>query len=154
MGRLRQKRKRSKLCIHCGRPAPSGTCPACRIRRNRAAAEAAAIRVAGVTESVTVASRTSIDKDGRTRYHGRVHRGRMSSVDEDSADHGDILDEIRRWWDGMTLVRAPVNAAVGKGPLRHAKAEALARLHLARRMIDDVLTRHRYTVPVIVDDEP
>jgi|HubBroStandDraft_6_1064221.scaffolds.fasta_scaffold622148_2 hypothetical protein len=157
--RLRQKRvtqrtaykqrAKQKLCTKCGkRPPlkPHTWCAVCRLRRGQLRKPGRPSKpdlTANLdTKADLVSSRTSIDKDGRSRFHGRAERGRQPVVELDRQD----VAEMRRLIDiGALAVDAywtPEYQQLPRLQRLDARAAAMTWFERARRVIDDVLVRN------------
>lgn len=147
--RKRRTNRRRRLCAYCPAPSKTYACAACTVRLKRTP------RAVNNTVNNTVADRTRTGADGRTRYHGQERRGRQSNADLSEQDLAEASAEIERAGIDFasTLKQAKRDLAFAHGPSvselpaaqrRAVLVAALARVDLARRILEELLERYRY----------
>lgn len=101
----------------------------------------------GVNNRVNVDSRTSVDSDGRSRYHGQGKRGAPTAevlVQQEEMDLVSAERLIARGIEALRIVRSPEIRALPRIQKEGAMREALSYFDRASRTLDSVLDRHGY----------
>jgi hypothetical protein len=160
--RLYKKRKAAKLCPKCGvrKPRPgSWGCAVCATKagevsgRPRGRPPKNPPNTNSNNAESRVAAATSVDKDGRSRYHGRAERGRQPTVD---LDRQDLVDAARCLGDGRAAVEylwTTEIQALPRAQKLEVRAAAMSWLQRAKRWIDEVLVRNGALPAKPEDDE-
>lgn len=148
--RLRARRARARVCVHCGKPRPkrAKSCLACRVRRNRLKIVRPGGVVAGVDKLDRIESQTRTHDDGRTRYHGQGKRGNQPHLQLDGQDLGFARRELEAGEIGIKLYEQEVAKhkagdpeALPRVQRDDVKSAALHQLGRAIGHIEDVLER-------------
>ncbi len=140
-----RKRKNKKLCRDCPRKVSDGRyCLRCRaLRAGRRPRKTRAGENAGDI-GTSIADRTRIDSDGRTRYHGQARRGQQPRAQLDEQDLDYAIASIARTKAGLAIARSPVYAALPRIQREEAVQAALSPADQGVRFVEEVLTRNRY----------
>lgn len=153
---LKEARKRSRVahaerradraakgkCVNCNRPANGlYRCRICYIRAGRLSP------TTSVNKRVNIEERTSIDRDGRSRYHGQAKRGAPSAeviAQQEENDLRSAEELLARYREAMRVWRSPEIQALPRIQRQEAKNAALELLDRAGRFIDGTLDHHKY----------
>lgn len=151
MRAIRKQKRKDRKCLWCPKKAMVGrwSCPACTIKVGDRLREVVTPIVSMKADRV----RAVTEGDGRTRlrYIGQGKRGAQSVAANDTQDLADILKLTQRCKDGLAFMAAQLE--IGRQQRKAGEHEALGFLHLAQRLIGDVLQRHRYVTPTAADGE-
>lgn len=159
MRAIRAARRAMRQCAECGESdsrTKSGLyrCHVCSTRL--------AATQASVTDSVTafeeqlerIRSRTFLEADGRTRYRGRLRRGRQSVEDLDAKDRAIIGQYLAKYDAGIAYARRPEAADVPRIQRDAAQREARSYLRTAARFANEILVRNGDDpVTYVADDD-
>lgn len=132
-----------RRCLGCGEKRLKGHehCAKCLVRFDRVE------KLVGNHErnpkADRIASNTSIDADGRSRYRGQGKRGRQSVAQLDDQDFRFALDALQKARDGIAFI-AQKAAGLSKNERKAAIDAALAHALHSSRLVEDVLDRHGF----------
>ena len=149
MAKAYRQRAKKKLCRRCGRrPQLKGRvlCAVCRVRRGQWGS-AGRPKQSVLTPELNadgqrIAERTSIDADGRVRYHGKGSRGRQPLIASDAEDLREAQRALSHGEAGLKFYWSAEVQALPKAQRAEVRAEALAKLASCQRWIDEVLVRN------------
>lgn len=135
--RRRRANRRAGRCAECPTPSKDYLCPKCTVRLGRTPRHA-------VETTVETSDRIRTHADGRTRFHGQMKRGRQANSNLDEQDLLAARKHLERGRAGLAYYNTPAVRELPRIQRDAVKRAALAEIDLARRLLEDVLERHRY----------
>ncbi len=153
----RRKRKNRKVCLDCPRKTGEGRyCIRCASRRTaRRPRKIRAGEKAG-EKKAAIERRTSLDADGRSRFHGQERRGQQPRAQLDKKDIQDAIAALVQADAALDMVRSPGNATLPRMQIKEAVDAVLYVGALGCRLFGDVLLRNGCDPEMLVtvrDDE-
>lgn len=139
--RKRLDNRNAGQCAVCGAKSERYRCPTCAVKHAMTRPPSRGANN-GENQRSTIASRTSVDKDGRTRFHGQGKRGQQPRSQLDDQDLLTARRAIDKAMAGLSLARSPAMLELPRIQRKDAERAALAVAGQSARFVLEVLERN------------
>lgn len=138
-GQLRDAGK----CALCRRRSTTYYCPGCSVKRGRIPSTALDNALDNERRPHYRVDPAARGRRAVQRYVGRARRGAPSAAILDAQDLEYAVEELKKAKAAIAYARSAVVLAMPRIQRDGVMAEAMGRLHVARRWVDEILARHK-----------